>query len=314
MQPLRDKIAVVAGATRGAGRGIACMLGEAGATVYCTGRSTRSKPAGERPETIEETAEMVSARGGIGIAVQVDHTVESQVQHLFERIKTEQGGLEILVNDIWGGDALTEFGKPFWQLSLEKGLAMLQQAVHSHIITSRYGAPLLIERGRGLIVEITDGDSFTYRGNLFYDLVKTSVIRLAFGMARELRRRNVASVALTPGFLRSEVMLERFGVTEANWQEGAKKDENFIASETPFFVGRAVAALAADPDVFQKSGRVFSSWDLSVEYGFTDIDGNRPHWGHHFERKYGYRMKTCDDAFYEHWRGGPIDTIWPDWP
>ena len=290
------------------------MLGEAGATVYCTGRSTRGKPAGQRPETIEETAEMVNARGGIGIPVQVDHTVECQVQHLFERIKTEQGGLDILVNDIWGGDELTEFGKPFWKLSLEKGLAMLQQAVHSHIITSRYGASLLIERGHGLIVEITDGDSFTYRGNLFYDLVKTSVIRLAFAMARELRRRNVTSVAVTPGFLRSEVMLERFGVTETNWQEGAKKDQNFIASETPFFVGRAVAALAADPDVFRKSGRVFSSWDLGVEYGFTDIDGGRPHWGQHFERKYGYRLKNCDEAFYEYWRGGPLDTIYANWP
>ena len=290
------------------------MLGEAGATVYCTGRSVRGMPSGERPETIEETAEMVNARGGIGIPVQVDHTIERQVQHLFDRVSAEQGGLDILVNDVWGGDELTEFGKPFWELSLEQGLAMLRQAVHSHIITSRYGTPLLIARGRGLIVEITDGDSFTYRGNLFYDLVKVSVIRLAFAMARELRRRNVTAVAVTPGFLRSEAMLERFGVTEANWKDGAKKDANFIASETPFFVGRAVSALAADPDVFQKTGRVFSSWDLAVEYGFTDIDGSRPHFGQHFERKYGYRLKKCDDAFYEHWRGGPIDTLYASWP
>jgi NAD(P)-dependent dehydrogenase (short-subunit alcohol dehydrogenase family) len=314
MQLLDGKVAVVAGATRGAGRGIACMLGEAGATVYCTGRSIRGKPAGGRPETIEETAEMVTVRGGTGIAVQVDHTAESQVQALFERIKAEQTGLDILVNDIWGGDELTQFGTPFWQLDLGKGLSMLRQAVHSHIITSRYGAPLLIERGHGLIIEITDGDSYTYRGNLFYDLVKVSVIRLAFAMARELRTRNVASLAVTPGYLRSEAMLEHYGVTEANWREAAKNEPNFIASETPFFVGRAVTALAADPNVFQKSGRVFSSWNLSDEYGFTDIDGNRPHWGKHFEKTYGYQVRSCDDAFYDYWRGGPLDTIYANWP
>jgi len=314
MQPLRGKIAVVAGATRGAGRGIACMLGEAGATVYCTGRSIRGKPAGKRPETIEETAEMVTERGGAGIAVQVDHTVPEQVNALFERVRTEQKKLDILVNDIWGGDELTEFGKPFWKLSLDQGFQMLRQAVHSHIITSHFAAPLLIDQNQGLIVEITDGDSFTYRGNLFYDLVKTSVIRLAFAMARELRHHKIASVAVTPGFLRSEAMLEQFGVTEANWRDGAKKDPDFIASETPYYVGRAVAALAADPKIFQKSGRVFSSWDLAVEYGFRDLDGSQPHFVRHFEAKYGHRIKNCDDAFYEYWKGGPMDLIWPDWP
>lgn len=315
MKPLQGKVAVVAGATRGAGRGIACMLGEAGATVYCTGRSIRGKPATEnRPETIDETAEMVTARGGVGIPVQVDHTIEDQVKALFARVKAEQGRLDVLVNDVWGGDQLTEFGKPFWELSLEKGLLMLQRAVHSHIITSRYAAPPMIENGQGLIVEITDGDFFSYRGNLFYDLVKTSVIRLAFAMARELRKRNITSLALTPGYLRSEAVLDHWGVTEANWQEGAKKDPNFIASETPFYVGRAVAALASDPQVSKKSGRVFSSWALALEYGFTDVDGRQPNWGKYFDEKFGKRIKKCDEAFYEYWVDGPIDIMFPDWP
>ena len=316
MQTLKGKVAVVAGATRGAGRGIACALGELGATVYCTGRSIRGKPAsGEnRPETIEETAEMVAARGGVGIPVPVDHTIEEQVEALFARVKKEQGRLNVLVNDVWGGDVLTEFGKPFWEVSLQKGRVMLERAVFSHIVTSHFAAPLMMETGQGLIVEITDGDSFTYLGNIFYDLVKTSIIRLAFAMARELRKRNIAAVALTPGFLRSEAMLGRFGVTEQNWQEAAKKDPNFIGSETPFYVGRAVAALASDPQVSKKSGRVFSSWDLAVEYGFTDLDGRQPHWGKYFEEKYGDRLKKCDEAFYDHWIGGPIDTLYANWP
>lgn len=317
MKPLEGKVAVVAGATRGAGRGIACALGEAGATVYCTGRSVRGKPATEgRPETIEQTAEMVTARGGAGIHAQVDHTVEAQVSELFNRVKSEQGRLDILVNDVWGGDELTEFGKTFWKVSLDKGKLMLDQAVFSHIITSRYAAPLMLETGPGLIVEITDGATFTYRGNIFYDLVKTSVIRLAFAMARELRKSGITAVAVTPGFLRSEAMLERFGVTEENWQEGAKKDPNFITSESPLFVGRAVAALAADPNVFNKSGRVYSSWDLALEYGFTDADGSQPIWSTHFEEKYGKRIRTCDDAFYEYWFDRPdvIELVFPDWP
>jgi len=314
MLSLKDKVAVVAGATRGAGRGIACALGEAGATVYCTGRSIRGKPAtGKRPETIEETAEMVTARGGIGIAVQVDHTVPEQVKSLFARVKKEHKRLDVLVNDIWGGDALTEFGKTLWQVSLEKGFAMLQQAVHSHIITSHFAAPLMIETGQGLIVEITDGDSFSYRCNIFYDLVKTSVIRLAFATAYELRKRKIAAVAVTPGFLRSETMLENFGVSENNWQDGAKKDPNFLASETPLFVGRAIAALAADPNVMNKTGRLFSSWELSSEYGFTDSDGITPHWGKHFQEKYG-AYKTCDETFYSYWFGGPPEMVFPDWP
>lgn len=317
MKALEGKVAVVAGATRGAGRGIACALGEAGATVYCTGRSVRGKPAtGDRPETIEETAEMVTARGGVGIHVKTDHTVAGEVKALFERVKNEHGRLDILVNDIWGGEELTEFGKTFWQVSLEKGRLMLERAVFSHIVTSHYAAPILIETGPGLIVEITDGDSFTYRGNIFYDLVKTSVIRLAFAMARELRKRRIASVAVTPGFLRSEAMLDYFGVTEDNWQEAAKKDADFLVSETPFYVGRAVASLAADPNVFAKSGRVFSSWDLAHEYGFTDLDGRNPMWANHFEEKYGKRVRRCDEAFYEYWFDAPdaLDLLFPDWP
>jgi NAD(P)-dependent dehydrogenase (short-subunit alcohol dehydrogenase family) len=315
MNPLTGKVAVVAGATRGAGRGIACMLGEAGAIVYCTGRSIRGRPAtGNRPETIEETAERVTSRGGVGIPVQVDHTQPGQVQALFARVEKEQKRLDILVNDVWGGGELTEWGKPFWELSLDKGLLMLQRAVHSHIITSRYAVPLMIETGQGLVVEITDGDSFWYRGNLFYDLVKTSVIRLAFAMARELHKRKITSVALTPGFLRSEAMLERFGVSEETWREGAKKDPHFMASETPCYVGRAVAALASDPQVSRKSGRVFSSWELASEYGFTDVDGRSPNWGKYFEERFGTQNKKCDEAFYEYWLGGPIDILYPDWP
>jgi NAD(P)-dependent dehydrogenase (short-subunit alcohol dehydrogenase family) len=307
-KPLVGKVAVVAGATRGAGRGIACMLGEAGATVYCTGRSTRAKTASaktasakvasgqpkpgaafelaSRPETIEETAEMVTGYGGLGIPVRVDHTDEQQVKALFERVKAERGRLDILVNDIWGGDELSEWGKPFWKLSIQKGLLMQQRGVHTHIITCRYAAPLMVEHSQGLIVEITDGDTDGYRGNLFYDLVKASVIRLAYAMSEELRPHNITALAVTPGFLRSEAMLDHFGVTEANWQEGAKVDPNFIASETPYFVGRAVAALAADPNVSQKSGKAFSSWNLASEYGFKDIDGRQPNWGKYFEEHF----------------------------
>ena len=285
-QPLQGQVAVVAGATRGAGRGIARMLGAAGATVYCTGRSVRGRPAtAGRPETIEETAEMVAAAGGRGIAVRTDHTVESEVERLFDRVRAEESRLDVLVNDIWGGDALTEWGSPFWTLSTVQGQALLQQAVQSHIITSRHGAPLMIERGAGLIVEVTDGDTHGYRGNLFYDLAKNAVIRLAYAMAGDLHAHRVTALAVTPGFLRSEHVLDTFGVTEANWRDAIEKDSYFAESETPCYVGRAVAALAADPDVAQKAGRLFSSWGLAQEYGFTDLDGRRPDWGSFFRRK-----------------------------
>ncbi len=315
MLPLEGKVAVVAGATRGAGRGIARALGEAGAVVYCTGRSVRGKPAtGNRPETIDETAEIIKAAGGRAHAVCVDHADEEQVAALFERVRWEQQRLDILVNDIWGGEDLTEFGKTFWEVALERGFRMLRQAVDTHIITSRYGAPLLLETGGGLIVEVTDGNSFGYRGNLFYDLVKSSVIRLAFGMAYELRRRNVTAIAITPGFLRSEAMLEHFGVTEANWEDGAKNDPNFAASESPVFVGRGIAALAADSEVFKKSGRVLASWDLAEEYGFTDQDGRRPHWGKHFEKTYGIKIPAMDEAFYERYGKSSMEIVFPEWP
>jgi len=314
-QPLEGRVALVAGATRGAGRGIACALGEAGATVYCSGRSTKGKPATKgRRETIEETADMVTARGGNGIPVRCDHLNEAEVKKLVARIKREQKGqLDILVNDIWGGDELTEWGKTFWTLSLDKGFAMLRQAVHSHIITSRYAVPLLVARGRGLMVEITDGDFFGYRFNLFYDLVKMSVIRLAMAMAYELRKTDIAAVAVTPGYLRSEAMLDRFGVTEKSWREAGKKTPDFLYSETPLFVGRAVAALAADPEVKKKSGQVFSSWDLGDEYGFTDADGSRPHWGRHVAEAYG-TYKKFDETLYSYFRENPGALVFPDWP
>ena len=309
MKPLKNKIAVVAGATRGAGRGIACALGEAGALVYCTGRSVRGKRVKKRgkgqwsafdlstrAETIEDTAEMVTRRGGKGIAVRVDHTDEAQVRKLFQKVKREQGRLDILVNDVWGGDMLTEWGKPFWELDLEKGFLMMERAVNSHIITSRYAAPLIIKQKSGLIIEITDGDKLYYRGTLFYDLVKTTAIRLAFVMAHELRKHRVASIAVTPGFLRSEAMLDYFGVTESNWRDAIKKEPSFAESETPLYVGRAIAALAADPKVFEKSGRTFSSWTLAREYAFTDSDGRRPDFGKYFEEKGGDFFEEMRDS------------------
>ena len=262
------------------------MLGAAGATVYCTGRSVRGHAAtAGRPETIEETAEMVTAEGGLGIAVRTDHTVEKEVERLFARISNERNRLDVLVNDVWGGDTLTEWGSPFWTLSTAKGLELLERAVHSHLITNRHGAPLMIERNAGLIVEVTDGDTLGYRGNLFYDLAKNAVIRLAYAMAADLHAHRVTALAITPGFLRSEAVLETCGVTEANWRDAIEKDPYFAESETPCFVGRAVAALAADPNVSKKNGGLFSSWGLAKEYGFTDLDGRRPDWGTFFPRK-----------------------------
>ena len=273
MKPLEGKVAVVAGATRGAGRGIAVELGAAGATVYCTGRSVRGQLSDmNRAETINETAELVTAAGGKGIAVRTDHTKEEEVKALFEQVGAEQNGrLDILVNDVWGGDHLVAWGVPFWEMDLTNGLKLIERAIYSHIVTSRYGVPLMVAQGHGLIVEIGDGDNLEYRGSFLYDLVKTSVMRLAFSMAEELRgnvtspigevtvkaQTAVTALALTPGYLRSEAMLELYGVTEANWQDGTKVDPNFIASETPHFVGREVVALAYDPDVYKKAGRAF---------------------------------------------------------
>ncbi|MFD0677493.1 MULTISPECIES: SDR family oxidoreductase [unclassified Paenibacillus] len=291
MKPLVGKVAVVAGGTRGAGRGIAVMLGEAGATVYVTGRSVRGNPSSMgRVETIEETAEMVTAQGGQGIPIRVDHTVEDEVKELFERVKREQNGnLDLLVNDIWGGDSLTEWGQTFWEHSLSDGLLIQQLAVQSHMITSFYAAPLMVEKKKGLIIEITDGFDYRYRGNLYYSLAKVSVIHLAASMAEELRPYNVTALSLSPGFLRSEAMLDYFGVTEANWQDGVKKDPHFIMSETPFYIGRAVAALAADPEISKKNGMITTTWGLSDEYGFKDVDGRHPHWGNYAEEQGFYK-------------------------
>ena len=286
-KPLRGQIALVAGATRGCGRGIAVELGAAGATVYCTGRTTRQhRSPMNRPETIEETADLVDAAGGSGIAVRVDHTEPAQVERLIDRIRQEQGRrLDILVNDVWGGDDLTAWGRRFWEQSLENGLLMLRQAVHSHIITSRYGLPLMLERGTGLVVEVTDGNTLRYRGQLYYDLVKTSVMRLAFAQAQELRQHcetnRITALAVTPGYLRSEWMLDHFGVTEESWRDAIEKDADFAVSETPRFIGRAVAALAADPDAMRYAGQALTSWDLAKVYQFCDVDGRRPDWGAH---------------------------------
>lgn len=308
-RPLAGRIAVVAGATRGAGRGIARMLGEAGATVYCTGRSTREISATPgRPETIDETAEMVTAIGGQGIAVRVDHTIPEEVRALFERVIAEHGHVDILVNDIWGGDALTEWGKPIWELDPAKGFRMLELAVHTHILTSRFALPHMISANSGLVIEVTDGDHLDYRGNFFYDLAKTSVIRLAYAMWAELRDRAVVALAVTPGFLRSEAVLERLGVTEENWREGIASDPNFAASETPAFIGRAVAALAADPHVGRKAKGVYASWTLAKEYGFVDLDGRQPDWGGHFAGMVAAIIE----------RGGPANDyeralVWSQW-
>ncbi len=242
--PLRGMVTLVTGGTRGAGRGIAVELGAAGATVYVTGRSTRTGRSDmDRPETIEETAELVDAAGGTGIAVGCDHGDPAQVAALFARVRADHGRLDVLVNDVWGGDPLTEWGTPFWQLDLVKVRALWDRAVLTHLITSQQAVPLMLERRGGLIVEVTDGDGAHYRGNLAYDLVKTAVNRLALAQAEELRACGVTAVAVTPGFLRSEAMLDGFEVTEANWRDAGARDPHFLASETPRFVGRAVAAL-----------------------------------------------------------------------
>lgn len=233
-----------------------------------------------RPETIEETAELVQEAGGECIARVVDHMDSEQVAELTGWVAGELGRLDVLVNDIWGGDPLTEWDKPFWEHSLEKGLSLLRTAVETHLITSWHAAPLLIESG-GLIVEITDGTADQYRGNLFYDLVKHSVNRLALTMGTELLARGVTAVAVSPGFLRSEAMLDSFGVSESNWRDAIEQVPNFAFSETPRFVGQGVAALAADPEAARFNGKVLGSWDLCDVYRFTDIDGARPHWGRH---------------------------------
>jgi NAD(P)-dependent dehydrogenase (short-subunit alcohol dehydrogenase family) len=283
--PLEGQVAVVAGATRGAGRAIAVELGAAGATVYVTGRSTRVQASElRRPETIEETAELIERAGGQAHAVQVDHLDADQVRGLGERIGTEQAGrLDILVNDIWGGDDLTgPWDRPFWEHAWANGLRMHRLGFDTHLLTSWHLAPLLVAGKRGLIVEITDGVDEAYRGNLFYDLVKAAVIRLALGENADLSTHGGMALAVTPGFLRSEAMLDRFGVTEANWRDAIAGDVHFRMSETPGYVGRAVASIAADPQRQRWAGKAVASWEMARHYGFTDTDGSQPDWGRYF--------------------------------
>lgn len=280
-RPLAGKVALVAGATRGAGRGIAIELGAAGAVVYVTGRTTRERRSEyDRPETIEETAELIREAGGEGIAVPTDHLEPSQVERLVARIRRDQNRLDILVNDIWGGERLIEWNTPLWEHSLEKGFRMLRLAIDTHLITSHYALPLLLAQPGGLLVEMTDGteeyNRAHYRLNAFYDLAKTSVIRLAWGLSQELAPHSATAVSLTPGWLRSEMMLDAFKVTEDSWRDAAAIQPHFVISESPRFVGRAVAALAADPQRSRWNGQSLSSGQLALAYGFTDVDGSRP--------------------------------------
>ena len=278
---LAGKVALVAGATRGAGRGIAVELGAAGATVYVTGRTTRERRSEyDRPETIEETAELVNRAGGEGIAVPADHLVPDEVRALTDRIRAGHGRLDILVNDIWGGELLVEWDKPVWEHNLANGLRMLRLAIDTHLITAHFALPLLIERPGGLLVEVTDGtadyNAVNYRLSPFYDLSKVAVNRMAWVHAKDLAKHGATSLSLTPGWLRSEMMLDLFGVTEGNWRDATAAEPHFAISETPRFVGRAVAALASDPDRHRWNGQSLSSGGLAREYGFTDLDGSRP--------------------------------------
>ena len=277
---LDGKVALVAGATRGAGRGIATELGAAGATVYVTGRTTRSQRSEmNRPETIEETAALVDRAGGRGIAVRVDHLVPDDVRALVARIEHEHGSLHVLVNDIWGATTM-EWNKSAWESTLDVGLRMLRLAVDTHAITSHFAIPLLVRKPGGLVVEVTDGtDDYNathYRVSFFYDLAKAAVNRMAFALAHELAPHGATAVSLTPGWLRSEAMLEAYGVTEANWRDATRRSPHFAISESPAFVGRAVAALAQDPTVARWNGASLSSGQLAKVYGFTDLDGSRP--------------------------------------
>jgi NAD(P)-dependent dehydrogenase (short-subunit alcohol dehydrogenase family) len=282
MKPLEGQVALVAGATRGAGRGIARGLAEAGALVYCTGRSVRgSRSPYGRPETIDETAELIASSGGKGIAAQVDHTVEADVEALFDRVLRDSGRIDVVVNSIAGEDPMMAQWGSFWESDLKNGEAIFRQAVLSHIITAKHAAKRMIAARRGLIVEVTENDVLSAGGNPLTQTVKLALKGIALNMAAELQPHNIAAVAITPGFLRSESMLEHHGVTEANWRDGGQKDPNFLASESPLFIGRAIAALAADANVMARTGQLLSSWEVGRVYGLTDYDGRRPDWGAH---------------------------------
>ena len=279
-EQLEGRVALVAGATRGAGRGIAVQLGAAGAIVYCTGRTTRSQRSEmNRPETIEETAALVDEAGGHGIAVQVDHLVPDEVRALVERIDREHGALHILVNDIWGATEM-EWDKTVWESSLDLGLRTLRLGVDTHAITSHFALPLLIKAPGGLVVEVNDGtaeyNAATYRVSFFYDLVKAAVTRMAFSLGHELQPYGATAVSLTPGWLRSEAMLEAFEVTEPSWLDATTRVPHFAISESPSYVGRAVVALAGDPNVSRWNGQSVSSGQLAKVYGFRDLDGSQP--------------------------------------
>lgn len=279
-RPLAGQVAVVAGATRGAGRGIARALGEGGAVVYCTGRSVRGNPSPyQRPETIDETAELIARDGGTAIPVRVDHANERDVESLFARVDREHGRVDVLVNSVAGEDPLMHDWGSFWTANVEHADTIFRQAIVSHIITAKHAATRMIKAERGLIVEVTESDTLSAGGNPMTQTVKLALKGFALNMATELAPHHVAAVAITPGFLRSESMLERLGVSEANWRDAGKSDRNFLESESPLFVGRAVAALAADPNVMSRSGQLLSSWALAREYRFTDYDGRRPDWG-----------------------------------
>jgi NAD(P)-dependent dehydrogenase (short-subunit alcohol dehydrogenase family) len=279
--PLEGRVALVCGATRGGGRGIAVALGEAGATVYATGRSTRERRSEiDRPETIEETAELVTEAGGEGIPVAVDHLEAEQVAALVERIESDHGRLDVLVNDIWGAEHLFEWNKPVWEHDLDRGLRLLRLAIDTHLITSHHALPLLVREPGALVVEVTDGTAAYngdhYRVSIFYDLAKTSVIRLAWAQAQELREHGCTAVAITPGWMRSELMLEHHSVSESNWRDATERTPHFCISESPRYLGRAVAALAADEDGARWNGQSLSSGQLAQVYGFTDLDGTQP--------------------------------------
>ena len=295
---------MVAGATRGAGRGIAMALGEAGATVICTGRTSsvrKLKSDYDRSETIEETAELVTKLGGTGIAIPLDHLVPDEVQKLSERLKKEFGRIDILVNDIWGAEVLkggpAEWNTPVWELDLAKGLRILRLAIDTHIITSKYLLPLLIAQPGGLLVEVTDGttkyNASHYRISVYYDLAKVAVNRLAYSQGHELAPHGATAVSITPGWLRSEMMLENFGVTESNWREAVDPARaqsgqpvappDFALSESPRYVGRAIVSLALDPVRARWNQQSVSSGELARVYGFTDVDGTSPDVWRHME-------------------------------